>query len=38
LGKLNSNGATINALPSERLTGIGGGATFYSTLVEVTKV
>jgi hypothetical protein len=25
----------VNALTSERLTDIGGGATFYSTLVEV---
>ena len=30
-------GANINALTSERLTDIGGGATFYSTLVEVAK-
>jgi hypothetical protein len=28
----------VNALTSERLTDIGGGATFYSTLVEVEKV
>ncbi|HWB33342.1 MAG TPA: molybdopterin-dependent oxidoreductase [Acidobacteriaceae bacterium] len=28
----------INALTSERLTDIGGGATFYSTLVEVRRV
>jgi anaerobic selenocysteine-containing dehydrogenase len=35
--KLNSGGANINALTSERLTDIGGGATFYSTLVEVEK-
>jgi hypothetical protein len=27
----------INALTSERLTDIGGGPTFYSTLVEVRK-
>ncbi len=31
-------GANVNALTSERLTDIGGGATFYSTLVEVRKV
>jgi molybdopterin guanine dinucleotide-containing S/N-oxide reductase-like protein len=33
--KLHSGGANVNALTSERLTDIGGGATFYSTLVEV---
>jgi anaerobic selenocysteine-containing dehydrogenase len=33
--KLSHNGANVNALTSERLTDIGGGATFYSTLVEV---
>jgi anaerobic selenocysteine-containing dehydrogenase len=33
-----SGGANVNALTSERLTDIGGGATFYSTLVEVMKV
>jgi hypothetical protein len=27
----------VNVLTSERLTDIGGGATFYSTLVEVRK-
>jgi hypothetical protein len=27
----------VNALTSERLTDIGGGATFYSTLVEIEK-
>ncbi len=31
------DGANVNALTSERLTDIGGGATFYSTLVEVAK-
>jgi anaerobic selenocysteine-containing dehydrogenase len=31
-------GANVNALTSERLTDIGGGATFYSTLVEVRRV
>jgi anaerobic selenocysteine-containing dehydrogenase len=30
--------ANVNALTSERLTDIGGGATFYSTLVEVRRV
>jgi len=36
--KLHSDGANVNALTSERLTDIGAGATFYSTLVEVAKV
>jgi anaerobic selenocysteine-containing dehydrogenase len=36
--KLSEDGANVNSLTSERLTDIGGGATFYSTLVEVTKV
>jgi len=36
-GKLNADGANVNALTSERLTDIGAGATFYSTLVEVEK-
>lgn len=36
--KLTRDGANINVLTSERLTDIGGGATFYSTLVEVRKV
>jgi anaerobic selenocysteine-containing dehydrogenase len=35
--KLSANGANVNALTSETLTDIGGGATFYSTLVEVRK-
>jgi anaerobic selenocysteine-containing dehydrogenase len=35
--KLQAGGANINALTSERLTDIGRGATFYSTLVEVAK-
>ena len=35
--KLNG-GSNVNALTSERLTDIGGGATFYSTLVEVRRV
>ena len=34
---LSGRGANVNALTSERLTDIGGGATFYSTLVEVRK-
>jgi len=36
--KLSQDGSNVNALTSERLTDIGGGATFYSTLVEVAKV
>jgi anaerobic selenocysteine-containing dehydrogenase len=36
--KLSQDGANVNALTSERLTDIGGGATFYSTLVEVAKI
>jgi len=36
--KLHPDSANINALTSERLTDIGGGATFYSTLVEVAKI
>jgi anaerobic selenocysteine-containing dehydrogenase len=36
--KLSEDGANVNSLTSERLTDIGGGATFYSTLVEVAKV
>jgi anaerobic selenocysteine-containing dehydrogenase len=35
--KMHLGGANINALTSERLTDIGAGATFYSTLVEVAK-
>lgn len=35
---LSGRGANVNALTSERLTDIGGGATFYSTLVEVRRV
>lgn len=35
--KLSVGGANVNALTSERLTDLGGGATFYSTLVEVEK-
>ena len=33
--KLSPRGASINVLTSERLTDMGGGATFYSALVEV---
>jgi len=36
--KLHPGGANVNVLTSERLTDIGAGATFYSTLVEVAKV
>jgi anaerobic selenocysteine-containing dehydrogenase len=36
--KLSAGGANVNALTSERLTDLGGGPTFYSTLVEVRKV
>jgi len=35
--KLHPDSANVNALTSERLTDIGGGATFYSTLVEVAR-
>jgi anaerobic selenocysteine-containing dehydrogenase len=35
--KLSMDGANVNALTSEKLTDIGAGATFYSTLVEVKK-
>jgi anaerobic selenocysteine-containing dehydrogenase len=35
--KLSAGGGNVNALTSETLTDIGGGATFYSTLVEVRK-
>ncbi len=35
--KLQPGGSNVNALTSERLTDIGAGATFYSTLVEVAK-
>ncbi len=37
-GKLHQDGSNVNALTSERLTDLGGGATFYSTLVAVAKV
>jgi molybdopterin guanine dinucleotide-containing S/N-oxide reductase-like protein len=36
--KLSPDGASVNALTSERLTDIGAGATFYSTLVEVQSI
>jgi len=36
--KLHPEGNNVNALTSERLTDLGRAATFYSTLVEVTKV
>jgi len=36
--KLSAGGANVNALTSERLTDIGRGPTFYSTLVEVRKL
>jgi anaerobic selenocysteine-containing dehydrogenase len=35
--KLSNDNANVNALTSERLTDLGAGATFYSTLVEVAK-
>ncbi len=35
--KLHPDAANVNSLTSERLTDIGGGPTFYSTLVEVAK-
>ena len=36
--KLSGGGVNINVLTSSRLTDLGGGATFYSTLVEVERV
>ncbi len=36
--KLSADGANVNTLTSERLTDIGGGATFYSTMVEVSRL
>jgi anaerobic selenocysteine-containing dehydrogenase len=36
--KLHADGSNSNVLTSERLTDIGAGATFYSTLVEVSKI
>ncbi len=35
--KLSAGGSNVNVLTSERLTDIGRGATFYSTMVEVTR-
>ena len=37
-GDLSGRQANVNALTSERLTDLGGGPTFYSTLVEVRRV
>ena len=34
---LTPEGINVNTLTSERLTDLGAGATFYSTLVEVVK-
>jgi anaerobic selenocysteine-containing dehydrogenase len=36
--KLSRDHANVNSLTSQRLTDIGGGATFYSTLVEVERI
>jgi anaerobic selenocysteine-containing dehydrogenase len=36
--KFSPTGTNVNELTSQRLTDIGGGATFYSTLVEVNKL
>lgn len=36
--KLSAGGQGVNVLTSERLTDLGGGPTFYSTLVEVRRV
>ena len=36
--KLSAGGSNVNALTSERLTDIGRGPTFYSTLVEVARI
>ena len=35
--KLSEGGMNINVLTSDTLTDLGGGATFYSTLVEVER-
>jgi molybdopterin guanine dinucleotide-containing S/N-oxide reductase-like protein len=35
--KLSECGVNVNVLTSDRLTDLGGGATFYSTLVDVTR-
>ncbi len=36
--KLSTGGANVNTLTSERLTDLGAGATFYSTLVDVVRL
>ena len=36
--KLSADNTNVNALTSQRLADLGGGATFYSTLVEVSRV
>ena len=36
--KLSAGGVNVNALTSERVTDLGGGATFYSTMVEVRRL
>jgi len=36
--KYSAAGAGLNVLTAERLTDMGGGPTFYSTLVEVRRV
>jgi anaerobic selenocysteine-containing dehydrogenase len=36
--KLSPSGRNVNALTSDRLTDLGGGPTFYSTLVEVERI
>ncbi len=36
--KMHEEGSNVNALTSERLTDLGAGATFYSALVEVSKI
>ncbi len=36
--KLSAGGMNVNALTSERVTDLGGGATFYSTMVEVRRL
>ncbi|MEO6803664.1 MAG: molybdopterin dinucleotide binding domain-containing protein, partial [Granulicella sp.] len=36
--KFSHNGMNVNVLTSETLTDMGGGPTFYSTLVEVRKI
>jgi anaerobic selenocysteine-containing dehydrogenase len=35
--KLNPDGNNVNVLTSDRITDLGGGATFYSTLVDVAR-